>query len=247
MLCIYIILFYHFVFLENSIVSSMLESSQVIVIIVLVMSLIFNIVFCITLTVTCYKFKQSVNRSKDRFVCDSMPREQQPTNVTQLSTISNSKEIQCIRVLRQVSHGEASVTLSTQSGTMYMKHTTSDNSSTPSETKYANPMANILVEVAQTISNFEHTDMELLNGLAIILQSVTRLAQLQQCHTALRHMSIQVMEQIEHIKYNVPTATLVKHFLSDTSQPSFDIECRGLEDQSSTTTKSEVIGDGECC
>ena len=227
----------------------MLESPQVTVIIALVMSLVFNIVFCITLTVTCYKFRQSVNRSKDLFVCDSIPREQQPTYVTQLSTISNSKEIQCIRVLRQVSHGEASVTLSTKSETIYMKRSTSDNLSAPSETKYANPMSNILVEVAQTISDFEHTDMELLNGLAIILQSVTRLAQLQQCHTALRHMAIQVMEQIEHIKYNVPTAT-VKQFLSDfvpnTSQPSFDIECRGLEDQSSSTAKSEVIGDGEC-
>ena len=229
----------------------MLESPQVIVIIILVPSLIFNIIFCITLTVICYKFRRSINRSEDLVVCDSTPKEQRPTYIPQLSTMSNSKEIQCIRVLQQISHGEASVTLSTQSGTIHMKRTTSNNLSAPSETKHANPMANILVEVAQTISSFEHTDMELLNGLAIILQSVTRLAQLQQCHTALRRMSIQVMEQIEHMKYNVPTATLIKHYLSDsvvpnTSQPSFDIECRGLEDQSSSTVESKVVADGRC-
>ena len=158
--------------------------------------------------------------------------------------MSNSKMVQCINLLRQVS-GEMNITLSTQSEKVQVKHSTSQSSSTSSEAKHANPMANILVEVAKTISEFEHTDIELLNGVVIVLQSVTRLAQLQQCHTALRNMAIQIMKQIECIKYNVPTAILMKHSLSDTAvvnkraQPS-DTGYQGLEEQSSSKDQSEI-------
>ena len=229
----------------------------------MVISLALNVVFCIILIIkTCYKRKKESQEESTNEVVHcrvqagvSTPQEQQPSLTTQLSTMSNGKEIQCIRVLRQVSHGEASVTLSTQSETIYMKRTTSENSSAPSETKYANPMSNILVEVAQSISNFEHTDIELLNSLADILQRVIRLARLQQCHTVLRHMSIRINEQIEHIKYNVPTATSIKRYFSDSvvdnnrPQPS-DTGYQGLEEQSSSKDQSEVhvadsVGNGQ--
>ena len=221
-------------------------------------SLALNVVFCIILIIkTCCKRKKKRQKesTSEGVRCRVQagvftPQEQQPSLTTQLSTISNSKEIQCIRVLRQVSHGEASVTLSTQSEKIYMKRTTSENSSAPSETKYTNPMSNILVEVAQSISNFEHTDIELLNSLAIILQRVIRLTQLQQCHAVLRHMSIRINEQIENIKYNVPTATLMKRYFSDPvvgnkgPQPS-DTGYHGLEEQSSSNDRSDIyVADG---
>ena len=135
-----------------------------------------------------------------------------------------------------------------------MKRTTSENSSAPSETKYANPMSNILVEVAQSISNFEHTDIELLNSLADILQRVIRLARLQQCHTVLRHMSIRINEQIEHIKYNVPTATSIKRYFSDsavdTKPPLLDTGSQVLEEQSNLkdhgqSQVSDSVGNGQ--
>ena len=224
----------------------------------LMISLPVNVVFIIILIITCCKWKQKrQEESTDRGDHSrkvqagvSTSQQEERTYVTQLSTISNSKEIQCIRVLRQVSHGEASVTLSTKSETIYMKRTTSENSSAPSETKYANPVSNILVEVAQSISNFEHTDIELLNSLAIILQRVIRLAQLQPCHAVLRHMSIRINEQIENIKYNVPTATLMKRYFSDpvvgNKGPQLsDTGSHGLEEQSSSNDQSEVyVADG---
>ena len=244
--------------IEGDVDTSHQKEVIIIVVTVLMISLALNVVFCIILIIkTCCKRKKKRQKesTSEGVRCRVQagvftPQEQQPSLTTQLSTISNSKEIQCIRVLRQVSHGEASVTLSTQSEKIYMKRTTSENSSAPSETKYTNPMSNILVEVAQSISNFEHTDIELLNSLAIILQRVIRLTQLQQCHAVLRHMSIRINEQIENIKYNVPTATLMKRYFSDPvvgnkgPQPS-DTGYHGLEEQSSSNDRSDIyVADG---
>ena len=117
-----------------------------------------------------------------------------------------------------------------------------DQSST--ETKYANPMSNILVEVAQLISDFEHTDIELLRSLIIILERVIHLAPLEQSHSVLRRMSIRINELTENIKYDIPSGTLVKHYFSDPvvnkrPQPS-DIGYQGLEEQSNSNDQNEV-------
>ena len=219
------------------------------VVIILIISLALNVVFCIILIITCCKRKQNRQEESTNGGNLSTPQEQQPSFTTQLSSMSNSKMVQCIHLLRQVS-GEMSITLSTQSEKVQVKHSTSQSSSASSEAKHANPMANILVQVATTISEFEHTDIELLNGVVIVLQSVTRLAQLQQCHTALHNMAIQIMKQIEQIKYNVPTATLMKHSLSDpivvNRRPqSSDTGYHGLEEQSSSKDQSDIyVADG---